>query len=191
VRLFFAVALDEAARGAARSACDRLQRQLASGGAPRGVKWVEEENLHVTVRFLGEVDAARVAMMVEHMRSPLAEPRYDIVLGGAGTFPGSGPPRVAWLGLSTGVAETRRVYTLLDARLGPLGFERETRPYTPHVTLGRVRELSRSASRSLREALVALPAEIATQQVTGLTLFSSRLSPKGPRYEVVAETPLS
>jgi 2'-5' RNA ligase len=191
VRLFFAVSLADAARGAAASLCDRLQQRLAQAGAPRGVKWVEYENLHVTLRFLGEVEDARATAMLDSLRAALDEPRFAIVLGGGGCFPPSGPPGVAWLGLTTGVEETRRVHALLDDRLTPLGFEREARPYTPHVTLGRVRDLNRSASRILRDTLAATPEAIQGMQVEGVTLYRSRLSPHGPQYEVVTDIPLS
>jgi 2'-5' RNA ligase len=191
MRLFFAIALSESARNAAVAVAEGVQQQLARQGAARAIKWVERENLHVTVRFIGEVEEGRVAPLIDAMRAPIVVPTYRIVLGHGGCFPRSGPPRVAWLGASEGIDETRRVYTALDARLAPLGFEQEGREYTPHVTLGRVREIDRAGTRVLREALDTTPAVLAAMDARTITLYRSHLSPKGPRYEMQLEIPLS
>jgi 2'-5' RNA ligase len=190
VRLFFAFTLDDAARGAAASVAGDLQRGLAQAGAPRAVKWVERENLHVTLRFLGDVEETRATSLLDACEAPLGLSPFDVTLGGGGGFPPSGAVRVVWLGVGDGVEDTRRVFELLDARLQPLGFERETRAYTPHVTLGRVREIDRARSRDLREWLGAVPGALARMNVRAVTLYRSRLSSGGPQYDVVREIAL-
>lgn len=191
MRVFFALALDEVARTAIAAEAGRVQQQLAQQGTIRAVKWVERENLHVTLRFLGEVDDARGAALADVMRPALSTPSYRLTLGRAGTFPAGGPPRVAWVGVGSGGQETKAVFERLDERLAPLGHERERRPYTPHVTLGRVRDIDRPGARVLREALSTVPEAIATLDVRAVTLYRSHLSSKGPRYEVLLETPLT
>jgi 2'-5' RNA ligase len=192
VRLFFAIALPDDVRTAVASVAQDLQRQLALQAAGRSaVKWVERENLHVTLRFVGEVDDRQAMSLFDAMRGALPVPKYRATLGHAGCFPGGGPPRVVWVGVGEGTEQTRRVFDAIDARLAPLGFVKEPRPYTPHLTLGRVRENDRAGGRMLRGALEAVPADLGTIEVRVTTLFRSHLSSKGPRYEVVVETPLS
>jgi 2'-5' RNA ligase len=191
VRLFFAVALSESARAAVRRVADGVQQQLVRCGAVRTVKWVERENLHVTLRFIGEVDEDRAAALIDAMQVAIEVGSYHLVIGHGGCFPRSGPPRVAWVGASEGVLETQRLFAALEARLALLGFEKESREYTPHVTLGRVREIDRAGARVLRDALEATPAALAAMDVGAITLYQSHLSPRGPRYDVLREIPLS
>jgi 2'-5' RNA ligase len=191
VRLFFAIALPDGTRARVAAVADALQRRLAAHGAPRAVKWVERENLHVTLRFLGEVTDDRAASLRRVLRDPLPVPAFHAAIGNGGCFPAGGPPRVAWVGMGEGSEEARRVFDALDSRLAPLGFQKEERPYTPHLTLGRVREIDRAGGRILREALSAVPLVLDRIDVRCTTLYRSHLSSGGPRYEMLLETPLS
>jgi 2'-5' RNA ligase len=191
VRLFFAIALSEPLRASVSRVSDSLQERLASVHRRRAVKWVERENLHVTMRFLGEVDEAATRVLAEHTREPLPQPAFELAVGGAGAFPPAGAPRVLWAGVGAGSDAARAVFESLERRLAPLRFPPEERAYTPHLTLGRVREIDRASGQQLRGWLAAVPAALGTQHVSGVTLYRSRLSPAGPRYEIVAEVPLS
>lgn len=191
MRLFFGIALEELLRASAAQVADRIQQRLSAARSARAVKWVERENLHVTMRFLGEVDERRAAALVEAAGQPLEEAVFDLALGSAGAFPAAGPPRVLWIGLTAGADSARAVFGSLEQRTAALGFEPEPRAYTPHVTLGRVREIDRTRGRDLREWLAETPSHLGTQRVTMVTLYRSHLSSEGPRYEVVAEVPLS
>jgi 2'-5' RNA ligase len=191
VRLFFAIGLEPALRDAAAQVAEALQQQLVAARSPRAVKWVEHENVHITMRFLGEVDDVRARTIVERAREPLAQPSFNLVVGGAGAFPPSGAPRVLWIGTGTGSDSARAAFNGIEQRLTALGFAPEQRPYTPHLTLGRVREIDRSVGRHLREWLAAVPKALGTERVTKLTLYRSHLSSAGPRYETLAEVPLS
>lgn len=191
MRLFFAIALDEPLRLSAANAAEGLQRRLAHARNARAVKWVERENLHVTMRFLGEVDDDRARSMIEWAHGPLSHDAFELAVGGAGAFPPSGAPRVLWIGIGRGADDARAVFDLLEQRVTSLGFEPEGRAYTPHLTLGRVREIDRAHGRALREWLAEIPAALGTQRVTHVTLYRSHLSPHGPRYEIVSEVPLS
>jgi 2'-5' RNA ligase len=191
VRLFFAIALDEAARASATAVAADVQQNLARARHGRAVKWVERENLHVTMRFLGEIDDTASRAVIESARAPLAHAPFELTVGGAGAFPASGAPRVLWIGVHGGADAAAGLFGLLEARLVPLGIEREPRAYTPHVTIGRVREIDRPGGRALREWLAAVPPTLGVQRVDRVTLYHSRLSSAGPRYEVLAEVPLS
>ena len=191
MRLFFAISLEEALRASVASIAENLQARLAEQRSERAVKWVERENLHVTMRFLGDVDEARARQLIDQTRQPLAHPAFDLAIGGAGAFPPSGPPRVLWIGVRTGAEQAAKVFDLVERRIAPLGFEPEERAYTPHVTLGRIREIDRTRGRDLREWLGAVPAPLGSQQVERVTLYRSDLSPAGPRYEILTELPLA
>jgi len=153
-----------------------------------GVSWVKRENLHFTVRFLGELgdDGARRA--AEAAQQGAAEHHaFEATLGAPGAFPSARRARVLWLGLSKGaepfVSLARSVGRALERR----GFETEDRPFTAHLTLGRVRERDQDWSARL-EASISEPAAFTVDRVT---VIRSTLSPKGSIYQVHAEAMLS
>lgn len=191
MRLFFAIALDESVRAEAARVEEDLQRRLARAGSPRAVKWVERENLHVTLRFLGEIDESRSRALLDVLEKPLACERFSMVIGGAGAFPPDGAPRVVWIGVRDGVQQARALFAALDRRLASLKLDPEERAYTPHLTLGRVREMNRSHGQGLREWLGEVAPRLGTQRVDAITLYRSHLSSNGPQYVVLKEIPLS
>jgi 2'-5' RNA ligase len=87
--------------------------------------------------------------------------------------------------VTDGADAARMVYRQLDERLGSLGFASEAREYRPHVTLGRVRDLSHQAGRNLRQWLQAVPLQLGEVAVDHVTLYRSQLSSRGPRYEPI------
>lgn len=191
MRLFLALALDDVARAAIGDVSDRIARRLSKMGAGGAVKWVARENLHVTLRFLGEVADTDVPALQSSIEAPMMIAPFEMVLGGGGCFPSGGAPRVVWVGLSRGAEQALRIYDELDRRLIGFDVERETRAYTPHVTLGRVREIPRSAGASLRTWASEIASPIAEVRVIAATLFRSRLSSKGSTYESLLEVPLA
>jgi len=191
MRLFLGLEIDDAARVAIADTSDRIARRLSKIGAGGAVKWVERENLHVTLRFLGEVRDAETAGVISALEPPLVVAPFEIVLGGGGCFPAGGTPRVVWVGVTRGADDARRIYAELDARVSAFDVEREERAYAPHLTLGRVREIQRSAGASLRAWTSEIASPLAQVHVAAATLFRSRLSPKGPTYEKLHEVPLA
>lgn len=187
MRLFLAIPVSVAARHAASAIAGDVRRGLVD----RAIKWVDAESLHVTLRFLGEVDAARVVELQSLLTRPLSSRGFSLVLGGAGCFPSVGPPRVLWIGVCEGTDEARAVFAELEARLSLLEFPREARVYTPHLTLGRVREISREEGRGVRERLAKVAAPLATSRVDRVTLYRSHLTSSGSRYESLMEIPLA
>ncbi|TWT41145.1 2'-5'-RNA ligase [Phycisphaerae bacterium RAS1] len=161
----------------------RLLRQNAARS--RGLRWSSESQLHVTLKFLGEIDAARV----DEIRPLLAAiaagcPPFPLQLGDLGCFPTPRDPRVLWCGL---LDESRGLSDLagrVELSLAGLGFEPERRPFAAHVTLARVKapEGGRTV-RSVIESQAALAAVSAP--VTELTFFESQLSTQGARYRVI------
>jgi 2'-5' RNA ligase len=181
-RLFFAIDLDEPTRAAIADLVERLDRRLEGKGAGRRglIKWVERENLHMTLRFLGNTPEERFQQLQVVMSRHLASQPFALRFAQVGTFPERAAPRVVWLAASIGAAEAARTRDELDERLKGIEVPPEPRPFLPHLTLGRFRELGRASDvRAIREVgVVGLEAV----RVDHVTLYESHLSSRGPRY---------
>ena len=185
MRLFAAIELPEDVRAALLSAAIDLRSRLGTLDA----RWVEPEKLHLTVRFIGHVDDDRAPALIDRIRRPIAEAPFDVHFSGCGAFPRSGAPRVIWVGITEGATPLVRIHQELNARLEPLGYTAERRPFSAHLTLARVRSVKRSTS--VRARVGAFPVPVLRCHVSHVTLFRSHLSPRGSRYEIVAVIPLS
>jgi RNA 2',3'-cyclic 3'-phosphodiesterase len=183
MRLFVAVEIDDHARRVAEATAEALR--VAIGPALKA-RWVPVENMHLTVRFIGHVEDERAPAVIEALTPPLDIPQFDIELGGCGVFPPSGPPRVLWIGLTHGLAGLAVMHEAFNRRLLPFGFEPESRPFSAHLTLARIKNAPGGAGRVVREVLRQMTPPIATSHVVRATIFRSHLSSKGPRYEPVA-----
>ena len=128
--------------------------------------------------------------LTEQLRAPLRVPAFELAVRGCGAFPRSGPPRVLWIGTAEGTTAMVAAHAALARRLAPLGYLPETRAYSPHVTLARVKEPGRAA-RAVRQALADDPADCGRTIAGALTLFRSRLSPHGAVYEPLLRVPLA
>ncbi|HMC76658.1 MAG TPA: RNA 2',3'-cyclic phosphodiesterase [Vicinamibacterales bacterium] len=187
MRLFVAVEIDEAARAVARAAQERLQ--IAVPPVLRA-RWVPPENMHLTVRFIGHVDDARAQALIEALTPPIDAAPFDIELGGCGTFPTGGTPRVVWIGLKRGLASLAQLHDAFNQRLRPFGFEPEARPFSAHLTLARVKDAPRGSGRAVRDALSGIQVPATPWHVSHSTVFQSHPSPKGPRYVAIGRTEL-
>lgn len=184
MRLFLAVELDEAVRRAAADTARTLEAALGRQGIRRGIGWVAPANLHVTLHFLGEVDEPTARAVADRMSPPLATPPFDLALGRVGTFPPAGPPRVIWLGVAEGARELAAVHAEVGRRLEETGVPLERRPFGAHLTLGRVKA---PLGPRLQDVLAEASRSRAVRcRVDHVTLFESRLSPRGATYSVIA-----
>jgi len=188
VRLFVAAELSEATV----AELERLSTELharADAVAPHArLTWVAADRLHFTVRFIGEVDDTRASEIALVMGPPLAVRPFQITVAGVGAFPPKGPPRVFWVGVEDGRDEMAAVEREVSARLASRGVAPEARPYTPHLTLARVREAHGLRARDLLDGAPRGPFGVTA--VDAITLFESRLSSKGPAYVALQRTPL-
>ena len=185
MRLFVAVNVDPVLQAPLAA----VQANLKTTAAP--VSWVKPENLHFTLKFLGEVPELRLPALQETFRSSVAGiDRFTLSLAGLGTFPPRGRPRVVWVGVAQGVEEMRRLQGRIDDTLLPLGFGREARPFQPHLTLGRVRDVGRldALLTYLRGAEIG---QVGQMQVRCVDLMRSKLHPAGAVYTRVESVPLS
>lgn len=150
------------------------------------VRWVEPENFHVTLKFLGQVRRDRVPAIEDALNRVASEtPPFSTSLGGFGAFPSVRKPRVIWVGVEAS-PELRCLKQDLEWKLSELGFEVETRAFHPHVTLGRAREDGGAGVfRRLDDCFskLRLGGEL---RVHTVDLMESRLSARGPKYTVVS-----
>ncbi len=191
MRLFAAVTLDEAVRAAAHKAGARLARALSGAGmrSRTGISWVRLENLHLTMRFLGEVEERRAGELVKRFAAPLAATAFEIDLGGFGVFPPSGPPRVVWVGVTRGADRLVDLSGEIEGRFIDWGFGRADKPFRAHLTLGRCRD---PLGHAARERLTITDAGvIGTSRVADVVLYESRLSSAGPTDVALARAPLA
>ena len=175
IRAFVAILLPDDVR----SALDAEIEQLRPVG--RDVSWVARDNLHVTLKFLGHVAPERLDLATVA--------GFELAIAGLGAFPSPTRPRVLWAGLTSGADAAATLARSIDGALAAHGFAREDRPFSGHVTLGRVRQPGRD------ERLAAALAAGARHQfgrlaVDRLALMRSELSPRGARYSIISAWPL-
>jgi 2'-5' RNA ligase len=180
MRLFIAVELDDAVLSAALETARELQHKVE--GRVRA-SWIQPDNMHLTVRFIGEVEEDRAGAVLDVLRPPLGVPEFDLALGGCGAFPSSSRPRVFWIGIARGADALAAMHDEFNGRLELLGFAPEDRPFSAHLTLARVKELIRGSLNVMRDAVESTHPVPAECRIRSATLFRSHLSPKGARYE--------
>ena len=180
LRLFFAVELPRYIRDAATARAARLRREFPAVRA----SWPRSENLHLTLKFLGEVEAIRLDSL-HHMATAAAAALAPFTLNieGAGTFPPRGVARVLWLGVRDDADQLSRLQFRLDKEGVYVGFPRESKPFRPHLTLARLRALQRpKIVAMLSEAHRRTPFGPHPFQVSRFVLMRSELGPGGSRY---------
>ena len=151
-------------------------------------RWSRPEGLHITLKFLGNVpDEKKDA--IESRLASVKNSRFSLNVGEVGLFPNAKSPRVLWVGVDPH-KELAALAGQVDAALEPLGFEREKRAYSPHITLMRFSE--RTSKVNLSSVLSSVPkAGFGTMTANEFHLYESKLSPQGSRYIKLADFPLS
>ena len=149
-----------------------LQRRAADAAPSAKVTWIPADRLHLTVRFIGEVDDVRVAAIREALEAPLDIAPFSLTLAGAGAFPTGGAPRVLWAGVATGRDELLLAEREMTLRLASIGVPADQRAYSPHLTLARVREPAGLRSPRLLDGLT--DTTLGTVRVTGSPIRFSR-----------------
>lgn len=183
MRLFIAVNLPSVVRERLAAEQDRLRQAQAD------VSWVRAENIHVTLKFLGETEEKRL----DRIRPALLEVArgsapFRIQVSGLGSF-GGRVPRVVWVGVQEGVEPLSRLAKDVEAAMARLGFPREKRGFSAHITLGRVRS-ARNAEALLTALAQAETGPLGSVEVNQFELMQSELRPTGSVYTVLAEFPL-
>ena len=187
MRLFTAIELGDEAAGRAGALVEELRRRAGTLAPSAKVTWVAPGRMHLTLRFIGQVDNACAERVLQALRPPVSLAPFVVRWGSPGAFPGRGAPRVLWLGVQSGVEGLEALETEVSRRLEAVDLPRDERPYRPHLTLARVREPAGLRTAALFDGL---DPQIGETRVGAITLFESRLSPKGPTYVALQLTPL-
>ena len=185
LRTFVAVGLNSTNRACA----DELIQSLRA--APAEVKWVDVENLHLTLKFLGEVSAREIGRVCEAVeRGAAAVEPFEFELRGAGAFPNPGRPRTLWLGAGKGEQEMVALHDHVEAALATLGFRKEHRRFRPHLTIGRVRRGGPGVAELGQLIRQHADFDAGRLNVRQATVFSSQLTPHGPIYDSLGRAKL-
>lgn len=184
MRLFVAINLPAVERGAIRAATGRMR------AVAKGISWVSEDCLHVTIKFLGEQTDQGADTLSRALADVAVRHRpLQLELGGLGAFPNLRKPRIIWLAV-TPDSKLELLHHDVESACGALGHELDGRPFRPHVTLGRVRHpVGDAAARALAGEARAVKYR-GVAEAFSLDLMSSALSKAGPRHALIASAPL-
>ena len=180
IRAFIAIELPDDVK----AALVRLQSSLKSERQPF-MRWVHVEGIHLTLKFLGNIAAERVPAITDAMaKACRGIVPFHLELNGLGVFPNLRSPRVVWVGL---IGETERLLELqarIEQALNPLGFTSEDRAFTPHLTLGRLREgTTREERLKFGELVASTRSEsMPSFEISAVSLMRSKLAPSGAVY---------
>lgn len=189
LRAFLAVEVSSGARQGLAETLGRLRAAI-----PTGVRWVDPGGVHLTLKFLGDINPDLVGPILKAMtRSVQGSPTFCLRLAGLGAFPGSGQPRVLWAGLDGDLDCLRRLQQEVEGAMAELGFPQERRAFQAHLTLGRVREgAPPSLGAGLSAAISNTPLEPSDPwQVDEVHLIRSMLAPGGAVYRSLGSAPLA
>ena len=188
IRCFVAAELDENIRKQLAQLQDRLRRKLPPDTT--SIKWVKPENIHLTLKFLGEVDDN----IIPDICSAVSEAvrcfnPFDSEIADCGCFGSSSSARVLWVGINEGQDKLTDLARAVDKALATLDFPRERRKFSGHLTLGRIR--SSKSGRLVHDVVQNLePIQLGTQTISQLTVFQSELTRSGPIYTALHHAPL-
>ena len=159
----------------------------------RHVRWVRPEGIHVTLKFMGDIPAATVEQLLEAL-PPVAAgfSPFKLAISGLGVFPNIQRPRVLWAGLDGGLKILSKLQLAVNEAVGILGLPKEQRPFSPHLTLGRVRrDVSEGQLRRIGEVMSSteIPSVPAWPADT-VNLMRTELDPAGSRHYLVGSAPI-
>jgi 2'-5' RNA ligase len=190
LRTFIAIELEEPLRVAVGQVQAQLKRQMPPGS----VRWVAPEAMHLTLKFLGDTSTSRIRAIVDALTNACAGfPPFTLTLAGRGCFPNVRRPQVVWVGIHDSGRMLARMQDSVEKHVAPLGWPREPRGFTPHLTLGRVvRDASAETAAHVGEAVTQSVVEtIGAQVVSAVHLIQSDLRPSGPVYKNLASVRLA
>ncbi|HYH02571.1 MAG TPA: RNA 2',3'-cyclic phosphodiesterase [Bacillota bacterium] len=179
-RLFIGIWLNAALRDEVVRFVETVRQDIC------GFKWTPPEQLHFTLKFLGEVkpeDSVRLTANLREVAAQIGE--FTLALGAPGCFPHAGKPRIVWLGLAQGGQAVRSLAASVEAVCVENGFPADDKPFRPHLTIARARpdcpfQINFPSGTGFEKAMI----------VQSFSLIESKLTPTGPIYQTVAEFPL-
>ncbi|MDO5581780.1 MAG: RNA 2',3'-cyclic phosphodiesterase [Planctomycetia bacterium] len=170
------------------------------------IKWVNDEQFHITLKFLGDVPTLEIHEIIAAAERAAAQCEiFDLIMEKFGVFPDRKNPKTLWVGIGDGIEELRSLVGLIENELAPLGFPRDPREFTPHLTVGRVRQTKFRENERRRKPDQGIPRtvdldipELTSQEdlffgccsVDEIIVYGSELQREGPLYEVLGSVPL-
>lgn len=183
MRLFIAVDLNSQNKDALAGLQARLKK------ADADVKWVEPGNIHLTLKFLGEVNEEKIPKIISAIKESIAGFKpFSLEIVSLGAFPSLKYPRIIWAGIEKGKENLEKLAEGIETAMLKLGFPEEKRGFSSHLTLGRVRSAKNKDRLCRQISLASFPA--LPQDIASVNLYQSRLTPQGPIYEKLAEASL-
>jgi len=180
LRAFIAIDINDTIKQAILS----VQNNLRQSGAD--VKWVETKNIHLTLKFLGDITRDDIPAVEAVMAKATNRPAFPISITDIGAFPDILFPQIIWAGVTENAGALTSIVENLNDGLKRLKIKKEDRPFSPHITIGRVK-----SNRNNNQLVAALEEnwlpKTASQTVDSLRLYESRLTSEGPIYSVLAE----
>lgn len=192
LRAFIAIKLSDDLRGQIERVQAELRQQAEKLGAPGGIGWVKPAGIHLTLKFLGDISPAQIEPLGTVLREAAAKVRpFSLEARGVGGFPNMHSPRVLWLGVHGGGQEMEAlmcVQAAVEDGAAVLDFPKESRAYTPHLTLARVRD-----RRPAKALATMLPEHrdrvVGVWTASSVGLIQSELHKEGARYTTLVEVP--
>ena len=179
IRLFVAIELPAGVRQRLADVANELRAQ----GLER-LRWVKPENIHITLKFLGETPADRQPQIEDALRAAAeGVASHELTLGALGKFGGRQNPRVLWVDVRGDVDALKALQKRVDGKIATLGFPADDRPFAAHLTLARVpQDLAKKVARPLTDAIDAVKVPDPPIPVREVVLMRSELRPGGPVY---------
>lgn len=167
-----------------KNALSQLQEQLRKTAAD--VKWVQPDNIHLTLKFLGEIDEKKldkISLILDKIA--ISNKCFQISFSTLGAFPKMSSPRIIWVGIEKGDMETKKIACELEGEIEKIGIPKENRPFSTHITIGRIK--SALNQQMLTQELNQLEDYFTEKKLQfkaeRITLFKSTLLPEGATYE--------
>jgi RNA 2',3'-cyclic 3'-phosphodiesterase len=186
IRAFIAIDLTPAIHSSLRAISQQLSRET------HAVRWVAPESIHLTLKFLGEIDCAGLPALQEALVKEAAKyAPFELHVGGLGAFPSLRRPRAIWVGVQA-PPDLAAVQAGIETATRTLGYSTEGRPFSPHLTLGRVSQHATPGELTRLSDLLAITkvGEPGAARVEAITLFKSDLRPSGAVYTVLVQANL-
>lgn len=188
IRAFIALDLPPATQESIEKQTARLRQTLGNDV----IRWVSPHNMHLTLKFLGSVPVSHLDFLKRMLAQAAdSQPQFDLQIGGFGSFPNSKRPRVLWVGIHAPASLASLQKTIADGA-NRLGYEKEARAFSPHLTIGRVRQgINGQELQKIGNAISTIQlGKIGTARVDSVHLYQSDLNSEGSTYTKLFSTPL-
>jgi len=180
-RVFIAIELPAKVRRKLKAHIDRLRESVPEASA----SWSREDNLHLTLKFLGDTPVSQIETLSQAAKSAASQlSSFELVIKGCGAFPSRGQPRVIWIGIEDRSGQLGKLHHGLEQECAQAGFAREQRPFHPHLTIARIRKPHGSRQLAIMHEEIGFEAE--TVSVSALAVVRSELSSKGSRHTAIS-----